>query len=301
MSFLREDFPHSSNYDSDLREVLRIVRDLNKKYTKLVEELEAMGVDVTNLKAEIARLSVIIDDFDKRIEEALEEMQHHLDDEIAQIRAELFAEMQDFMSRILNIVSDFSTLIDNKITTYNNELQRQLATQFNAILAEINALWRAIEEFNPTTMLNPLSQKYSSIPDTITYLYEHLRIHALPEWEFVSLGLTVTQYDSFNITAYDYALMGRDFLHRFFMFESLHPYTGIKTTEYNVNSFILNELLQSKNITQWDSGELTVEEYTALDKTVIEYLEINNTWDNLTVAQYPDLKYGNNKIIRMEV
>lgn len=266
MAFGDWEFPHSSYYDSDLRELIRfykemkaIVDDLNQKYQELLEEWEQVEKDFAALTAKVDNLDTDVEKL--RIE--VKDIQTHYD------------ELLLLYEQMVKYAQSLDKLIDEKIRENNLKWYEKLAELKHELQSQIDDLYKKISELDINDVFNRLEGYEQNIVDVLQDYFEGLRVHAITCSEYDQLQLSVNSYDSYRLTVREYAIDSRDRLNDYWIRAFINPWNGFKTTAYNVDSWNCTEFLDSIKANEYSDLELTNDEYDARNLTVFEYYSLS--------------------------
>lgn len=273
MAYKVEEFPWSSNYNSDLREVLALLNKVMVEYDELYAKLlafeaekEIIKADIVKLQKDFAKLLVDFDNFKKAAEAEIAAA-------IARMEAEIANQYAQLLNRITTLFDSFRNEFNDKIKESEIRTDIKISTVDMAWRKAISEIWEYIDSIKPVDMINPLSKEKQKIPVVVTDLYEKAsREHALYNFEYKSIGLTNNEYAAKKITNDKYALFGRDYIFNFYMFRALHPVLGFYTRPSNVYSYFATMLFNTLTDTEYTGLNLTNEEYEELNKSNQEYL-----------------------------
>lgn len=314
MAFQFHEFPHTHNYDDDLREVLYAMATLQETYDELLTQLEALRTEFEQLSDDVdakiaaidARVNALYTAFENVLEEfskfqsQLNVLSTRLDNQQKEIE-----DINDLYNALLEAFNEYKdlvpTLIDNKINIYNKEIKKYINEIFLELYKMIEEIEKELHEKEAWRMYNRLTGITENTVDVINSYYEGLRVHCITVSEYGELQLSARKYEEFNITNIQYATMSRDMLNRYWMFSSINPFTGLNNSQNNINSWLATEHLGTISIKQYDNLEWTITEYDTKLIKVREYLSMKRdgtieragliTFDGagLTVYEYDNI------------
>ena len=264
------DFPNVSNYDSDLREILAIVKRLIDDYDSLVADINELTegyqdvlIEFGKVKSDFAKLEKVVDDFENEIDEKvaaaiavwstdyiqrINQLTQYVHDEVA-----LFADLTN------NVLNEFETLV-SAAYDYADMKDAQIVEQFNVEFAEVN---RRIDDlvFELPAVYNITKGYETELVELIYDVYDATRDHAYTARSFDAAGLTATQFDALNETAYVLDTKGHEILYPVGLVNN--PYTGLKEP--------IDGVLEQ--IAQMSAGDyaITATEFDTLDLTATAY------------------------------
>lgn len=167
-------------YDSE-ESFLQMLRKFYKYLHELTEATKEMSDDIIELRTEVNKFEVEINEEIQRINDILVEY----DIKIERVKNELKVYVNDEIANLRNYVDSEDALLNERI--------RQI---------EIGN----IRVYDPSTGL------YSPIQIVIDNLYDMGRSNALTASEYDALELSATAYDNYELTARDYDLNGKSLL-----------------------------------------------------------------------------------------
>ena len=268
------DFPNVSNYDSDLRQILAIVKRLIDDYDTLVASIDTLTNGYNDLlaqfdtvKKDFAALEKVVEDFENEIDEKvaaaiavwsddyiqrINQLTQYVHDEVA-----LFADLTN------NVLNEFQTLV-SAAYDYADMKDAQIVEQFNVEFAEVN---RRIDDlvFELPAVYNITKGYETSFVELVYDVYDATRDHAYTARTFDAAGLTAAQFDALDETAYVLDTKGHEILYPAGLVNN--PYTGLKEPIDSVLEQIAQNAAGDYAITatEFDALELTATAYDAYD------------------------------------
>lgn len=300
MAYQFHEFPHTHNYDDDLREVLALMESLNHDYAELVDGFNKLQSNFDILESDFVKLkndfNEVLIEFSK-FEDQIASVIVSLDDKQRQINElkAMYAELYNMYDSFLTAVN---TIVDAKINLYDIENKKYIGSIVKPIYAQLKDIWKRLEETEAWTMYSRLAGKRMKTVDVINDYYEGLRVHCITVSEYGEMQLSVNDYLKFKLSTRNYATMSRDILKRWFKFAYVNPFTGLKNSIDNIHSWIVTNMLNATTINNYDAEEVSVEEYDAMNLTVIDYYRlypnlfgyIGINGNGLTAEEYSQLR-----------
>lgn len=280
MSYLGYDFPHTRYYESDLRQLLGIVKNVVDDYNKLVSDIEALNawkqehtVDYNNLVNKVAGIETEIATFEAEIEQQFADLD-------AQIQAKFNALSADIDRRFADALAEFTRMY--------NQLKNQIESDLANMKAEINRLALELREaiydfriemveylderfelfiqnlpdYTKLIVHNPVRGTDTTVQVAIDDLYASFNVFGLTAREFDSLEITCSEFDAIGITAHEFDSLGYKLLH--------YP-----DPDYYMRDPFTGETAPIKDVVMklfaLHAGTLTVDEFEALDLTCAEF------------------------------
>lgn len=206
MSFLDNDFPNTSFYDSDLTELLEM-------YKKLIDDYKTLIISISDLEKKYETI-------DEKIAESItpyvEEMQNYVTTEIDKLKLDNETEFEkiennfDTLSRkIEEIITEINTL-----RTYVDELNKKTIDELNAEIEKItDNVWLEIYKINKRIdeiiktfppVENPIDKTIENIQIVLFEMYDALRVLAFTALKFDTSGITAKIFDNSKISALEF-------------------------------------------------------------------------------------------------
>lgn len=222
MSYTDFDFPHSAFYNSDLRELLRLYKDLNEKYAKLVSDIEELNAWKVQHEGEYAQLLVRV----KAIEDEINDFESEVITRFNELDASIhkdFTDLEDDIKKELqNALSDFNTLfnqlrtelesdiasmkleINNLIIYLNNQIANINANVIEYVNDRLNDFIAHLPDYENLIVYNPVIGKQTNVQQAINDLYLAFNIFGITAEQYDSLQITAEEYDNKLLTAKEY-------------------------------------------------------------------------------------------------
>ena len=301
MGFAVDEFPFASEYDSDLRAVLKYVREIKGKidsYDEIIAELKAALENIQGMDARITALEIATSDLnDIRTHLSHIDMeisgivnQHSIDVDRLQKQIDaLKASVQAFDSDI-EAARAYSLYLYNKL---KYELESEITEYFMDVYATVRAVQNEVREIKKrldkidTSVINPWHTELGRVTQDINnkLVYGDLADECLTAEQYCKLSLTAEQYAVYQLPASWYAEFGKTKLPYRWVYS---PAFGFKQDINVVLTSILNAIMDT----------LTADEYAALDLDADGYALLDLTsWDYFSfMADEGYLKLGDNGI-----
>ena len=306
MGFAVDEFPFTSEYDSDLRAILKYIRGVKEKidtYDEIIAELKSALENIQGMNSRITALEIATSD--------LNDIRSHIsniDIEIGNINNQhtidvnrLQKEIDGLRTSIEGFDSDIEAARAYSLYLYN-KLKYEMEQELNHVTYDIFDRMRAVEkevkdmlkrlDDIDTSVINPWHRELGRIsPDTNNKLvYGDLADECLTAEQYCKLGLTADQYKAFDITAITYARFGKEKLHYFWVYS---PSFGFRQEISNVLTSILNGIMDTLTADEYSALDLDADAYTALDLTAWQYYSfmadegyLKLGGDGITASQY---------------
>lgn len=277
MGFTFNEFPWSKYYDSDLREVLKYMREFEKQldsYKSVIAELEDAIKDLDDYDNRITALENATSDLDS-IRRRLTDLEYTLDKDVINLQEQIDA-ISFTIGSIENTISGIKDYIDSRYNAItidiNNKIYQvyvDMMTLFNGLKDRIIRLAEIISKID-TSVYNPWPRILAkeSIQQNISYAYADLSDNVPTAEEYSSLGIEAGDYDAYELSAHEYSLRGRKWLHLNFVYS---PSYGFKQEISNVLTSILNFTEGTIDADTYSNLDMDADAYSALDLDAHDY------------------------------
>lgn len=291
MGFTFEEFPDADYYRSDLRRILKYVREMNdylKGIDEVIEELKEGIADIAYLKeccSQVRAQLILMDNNLTSLNEKAEDYEYR----ISVLEAE-YVGIRDYVDDLFNILKAIHNEDFNLLLAKLNQAKLQLESEIDYLR------WR-IEQID-TDVYNPWMNALVGPQKNEDFIFNHLADECLTASEYAGLSLTAEEYSSKKITSRGYQEFGKKLLHFYWVFS---PVYGWKQELNNVLCSIVNFAANTMSSDEYSTLDLTADEYSALDLSSMEYfkynpntptgyIEVNPMGMGLTVDQYHHLQ-----------
>lgn len=299
MGFTFNEFPWTKYYDSDLREVLKYMKEFEStldSYESVIAELQEALSEIDGYDARITALENATSDL-ASIRSRLTDLENTLDADVVYLQEQIDA-ISYTLGSLEDTISGLKDYIDNKYNTYivdvNNKVYQiyvDMWTLFNGLKDRLIALAEIVNNID-TSVYNPWSRALSkeSIQKNIDYAYTDLADNVPTAEEYSELGISADDYGDYELSAYEYSVRGRKWLHLDFVYS---PVYGFKQNISNVLTSIVNFIQDTLTATEYSALDLDADAYTALDMSAQEYYSfmanegyLRLGMDGITAQQY---------------
>lgn len=300
MGFTFNEFPWTKYYDSDLREILKYMREFEntlKSYADTASELQEAIKD--------------LDDYDKRID-ALEKITSSVPNIISRLTdlenlhtrdVETFKEdIANLQKQINDLdISTIYTYIDTKYASllkmHNKDIYEvylKMYELFNGLAERLIKLAEIVNALD-TSVYNPWTRILAkeSIQKNFNYAYADLADMIPTAEEYSELGLSADNYTVYNLSAYEYSVRGKKWLHMDFVYS---PVYGFRQNISNVLTSIVNWIVGTISADEYTALDIDADAYSALDISAEEYYKYRTQQgylqlgkDGITASQYPTI------------
>ena len=276
MAFTFEEFPNGDYYRSDLREILKYMKEFEEKldhFGEVIATFENAIKDIDSMKNAILALQVATSDLD--------EIRRVLKNNTTDIDI-IFRNLQTVDNKLTTLssrINDLKLYVD----TENYNLRLEIQFHVIQLQEQIDELRRALMEID-TSFINPWHQELGrvNLQDNVKMFYADLSDNIPTAEEYAGLGLTAAQYAAFELPAIEYCLRGRKHLHMDWVFS---PVYGWRQEISNVLTSIVNDIKDSLTATEYAALDMTADEYAALDLTALDYFSFGQTNVYVTAGQ----------------
>lgn len=292
MGFSFEEFPNSDYYDSDLREILRYIREVvayMHTWDVTVEELKAdiatldqIGEDVSTLKVKVSNLETLTNKLKSDVQFIMQNL-----NEINGWREVTDGKLRILGTRITNLkiyVDDMDNVLmadyNQKFTIFNLKM-KQMQTELMGYITGIIERMEYMIEHLSSDVYDPIRAERILFDQNNKNIYADLRVGGITECNFAELGLTEEEIQEYELTQYDWAFNSNYFFKHYYIHS---PVRGIKMSPYQALSDVLTFVCSTMTEEQFEALNLTEEEFEALNLTHREYLIYNSTDRNVVIV-----------------
>lgn len=277
MGFTFNEFPWTKYYDSDLREVLKYMKEFEStldSYESVIAELQEALSEIDGYDARITALENATSDL-ASIRSRLTDLENTLDTDVVYLQQQIDA-ISYTLGSLEDTISGLKDYIDSKYNTVvvdvNNKVYQiyvDMWTLFNGLKDRLIALAEIVNGID-TGVYNPWARVLSkeSIQKNIDYAYTDLADNVPTAEEYSELGISADDYGDYELNAYEYSVRGRKWLHLDFVYS---PVYGFKQNISNVLTSIVNFIQDTLTATEYSTLDLDADAYTALDMNAQEY------------------------------
>lgn len=288
MSFTFTEFPDTSYYHSDLRQILKRLREIDATLDSYDEVIAELKEELTKIDALYPRVS------------SLEQHMKVAESNIVQIRADLdtmerrvldmdareeadVKELNRLISDLTREVHSIETGLDaiytyidaglSDVRLFVSQLYTRLTMEFEGLKyrleAEISRLKERIDALD-TSVKNPWHLEEGRVEQDRNekLVYKDLADNVPTAIEYCKLGLTADEYSAYSLTAIKYARFGKQKLHYYWVYD---PRTGNRQDINNVLTSIIDTMYNTITADAYTAKELTADDYTALELSAFDY------------------------------
>lgn len=181
-------------YIEQVYAIYDVTIDLIKLTEELNTKVDNFELNFQNLQDQIDTHSTEINQLYYDFNVFRNEINQLLDQRLSDIRNQLLVLLSQYQDSINASFNEYKNTVDSELEEFNNTIDTIIR------LGDINA-------YDPTTgEMNNLNMVLSNI-------YGALRQNALTVAEFENLDLTCTEYDIQEVTAYNFDVNGKTFVH----------------------------------------------------------------------------------------
>lgn len=280
MPFTFHEFPHTRNYDSDLREVIAYMREFEQileSYDSVIAELQDAIKDIDGMKADIAKLQNATSD--------LATIRHQVSDLIVALASltnrvnDISIDVNSLLSYIDNQIAltksrmdSLNALVNSRINNLEYECNFKYIALSKRLKDYYNELLKLIEERIPTDVFNRVAGTRLEFDDNNWRIYEDLRYGGLTNAELSESNISNADLANLVLDNRDQAINLRKRLKMHYLFS---PVTGRKVSHANAISQALGFLTDGLNNTDFAALDLTNDEVVALNLTNMEKFMYN--------------------------
>ena len=284
MGFTFNEFPWSKYYDSDLREVLKYMKEVEAymaTFQETIDDLRQALADISGLYERVGQLEQATSDLGQ-IRSEIATLQVDVTNLVNRDNV-LQKEIDDIMARIRGIDEDFrevysyiDTVIKQVVATNDRkyyQLQTLVNIRYAEVIALIDELARRVNDID-TSVINPWHTDLGRVSNqkNTNIIYNELADEIPTAEEYVRVGLTANAYTALDISAREYAEFGKAKIHFYWVYS---PTFGWRQEINNVLTSIVNEVMDTLTANEYTALDLDADQYTALDMTAFEYYNYN--------------------------
>ena len=299
MAFSFEEFPWTKYYDSDLRAVLKYMREFAETlegYDTVISSLQEALEGIEGMESRITALENATGDL-ASIRTRLTTLENLHSADIAKLQSEIDA-IQLIANSVQAQIDSIKVYIDNRdnelMSDYNNKFYQVYVTMYELFYGLRDRLIALAEIVNQidTSAYNPWARRLSkeTVQTNLNYGYADLADLVPTAEEYSELGLTATEYSVYDLTSYEYSVRGKKWLHMDFVYS---PVYGFKQNISNVLTSIVNFIKDTLTATEYTALDLDAEAYSELDMTASQYYSfmanegyLRLGMEGLTASQY---------------
>lgn len=256
------DFPNVSNYDSDLRELLKYNEQLVSAYSELVNGYEALDADFKALKTYVDNFVRNVDALvQEYVGEAMEPIYRRVDNIDASI-----SQLQAADRQIIELMDQKDELLYMRLFALISENFGELLAITQDLQQQIDAL-----EWELPDVYNPAAGYETSISQALMDMWDALRSGAFTAQTWDQFGATASELDGLQQTALWWDTQSESFFDR--SGYCRNPLNG----KIEPVCKILQDLAAAATgnlgltATAYDAADLDASTYEALDLTAYTY------------------------------
>lgn len=287
MAFANWEFPHTNNYDSDLRELIRMYKQLSEDYATIKAEIDQAVDFINNFKSYVSEtVGEVIDN--KLISvnnklDALTEAVKRIDlniDEIEINVAELYSDIDmlrnHFNEEIVAIRLEIATMYQ-VFADYKHSIDDIIADK---ILEMITYIEEHVQQIERLYVINPMTGEYVNIQSVLDMFAEYLALgYGLTAEEYDSLKLTALAYDNLRLTALAYSMRGYLIFFKRLKMVMLSPFTGEMDSYDNIIDMLANLHKEALTAEEYDNLLILAEVYDIINIDAYHY-----DWNGKVIA-----------------
>lgn len=284
MGFAVDEFPYTSEYDSDLRAVLKYVREIKTKingYDEIIAELEEALKGIQGMDARITALELATSDLNDirthisniDIEIINITNQHNLDVNRLQKQIDTLKTSIESFDSDIEAARSYSLFLYNKL---KYELESEITENFMDVYATVRAVQNEVRTIRKrldaidTSVLNPWHTELGRVTQDVNVklIYNDLADECLTAEQYCRLGLTADQYATYKLPARWYAEFGKTKLPYRWVYS---PAFGFRQDINVVLTSILNAIMDTLTADEYAALDLDADGYALLDLSAWDY------------------------------
>lgn len=302
MAFSFDEFPWTKYYDSDLRQVLKYLREFEKKlgsYDSVIAELKEALSGIAGMESRITALENATSDLNS-IRSRLTDLENLHSADVKRLQKEI-DELKITLDNVSDVVNSFKVYVDSRdnllMADYNQKFYQvytDMWTLFNGLKDRVIALAEIVSKID-TMAYNPWQRvnEKVSLQANINYAYADLADMELTAEQYSELGLSADEYSEWDLSAYEYSVRGKRWFHLDFVYS---PVYGFRQNISNVLTSIINYIKGTLSAAGYSALDLSADDYSALDLTAEAYYSYGSTsgflglgGNGLTASQYSSI------------
>ena len=283
MPFMNYEFPNSNYYDTDLRELVHLYKELKGIYESLEKEIQDTIDFVNNFEQHAdelidERIKVALSLYLQRLmrlEEKVKELEEKLnqDDGVLGMIESLKTAVADLQRQI----NDTNHLLAAEIQTVR-ELLHQYKYEIDSYVdSKVSLLEQYIKDtvtkVDRLDVISPITGLFEPIQKVLDEMYNILvRSFALTAQQYDSLRLTAKQYDLYGITAYEYDT--HSYFELYFKLTTnlmLSPFSGKMEKIEDVVNDLTNLHKCALTAQEYDDRQISAGDYDGMEITAFVY------------------------------
>lgn len=283
MPFMNYEFPNSNYYDTDLRELVHLYKEIKGIYESLEKEIQDTIDFVNNFEQHAdelidERIKVALSLYLQRLmrlEEKVKELEEKLnqDDGVLGMIEILKTTVADLQRQI----NDTNHLLAAEIQTVR-ELLHQYKYEIDSYVdSKVSLLEQYIKDtvtkVDRLDVISPITGLFEPIQKVLDEMYNILvRSFALTAQQYDSLRLTAKQYDLYGITAYEYDT--HSYFELYFKLTTnlmLSPFSGKMEKIEDVVNDLTNLHKCALTAQEYDDRQISAGDYDGMEITAFVY------------------------------
>lgn len=296
MSYLDFDFPNTRFYESDLRELIKMCKELTVAYNKLVSDIDELNAwrqehqgEYEELVRKVAAVEQEMVDFEALMNAKFNQLDAQIQNEFSELKADINNELRLALEEFNRMFRQLRTQIESDISNMKIEI-RELLNYLNQQIININEnvieyvndrfndFIAHLPDYEKLIIYNPVVGRQTTIQEAIIDLYMMFAVFGITAEQYDSLQLTAAEFDAKRIIAKDYDMLAYQLLDypdpNYFMRD---PFNG----RFEKNKVVIWKLADLHRLA------LTASEYDALEMPA-------ETFDGLNLTAYYFDWYGIN-------
>lgn len=222
-----------------------------------------------------------------------------------------FKDISNLEQRLNNITIDYDLVLDevarlaSLFPTFLKEAKDytdiKVAQEFIEQYALILELQQQIDELKanrPIELINPIRGTSNNLQTSYNLAYADMRDDCLTVAQFAELGLTSSEFAALELNNIEFSLHSRSIFKWDYV---TAPVTGLYKSVSHALSELLNFIIGSFTVTEFEALDLTSDEFDAYNYSCLDFLLANDSNTGLTVSEFTNIiKSGGSGILRTE-
>ena len=273
-----------ASWESTINQLLEAIQELDNIDARL-DSLEAATADLPELREKLTALQ-------EGLEAAFSDIAA-LDKKIDNITIDYDL----VLAEIARIIGLFPSYLEEAKTYTDIKVEQEFIESYKLYL-ELAEEIEELKRLRPIELINPIRGTSADLQTSYNLAYADMRDDCLTVAQFAELGLTSNEFDAYNLNNIEFSLHSRSIFKWDYV---TAPVTGLYKSVSHALSELLNFILGSFSVSEFDALDLTSDEFDALDYSCLDFLLANDSNRGLTVSEFSDIiKSGGSGILRLE-
>lgn len=288
MSFSNFEFPNTSFFNTDLRELIAMYKKLVSEYDNIEKQLEELKTDIgkivdeyldadlSSFKAEILNtVNSEISSLEEEVRLSKEQMEADIlqfksdtNKTIEQLKIDLLEFENKVNTRVQNIANQIAQVYID-MSEYKHEMAKLFELQKNELVLYIQ---EHVAQITRLYVTNPFTGNYEDVQDVLNDIAKYVtQSYGLTAQEYDDLQLRASEYDAKRITAQNYSSRGILLFFKELYLKMRSPFTGLMDYYDNIIYQLANLHRGAYTAEEYDNLLLSADDYDALQLSAYKY------------------------------